>query len=313
MCHKSRAFICSYKGIEMAKRLVFLTVSLTVLLLIVGCPQTKPNPAVSPNIELPKADARPAIHFNDNCAGILASCVNSEGMVNYKKLKWRRFELKELLDKFDKLDPNEYDAWPQEDKIAFWINAYNIQMLKIIVDNYPIESSRLYRLFWPPNSVRHIKGIWTDYKFMVMDEEFTLTEIEKRFFRRQFDDPRIFFALSQASISSPPLRNEPYCGSKLDRQLDDQTKKFLTSPNGFQIDRDAKIVRPSALLQSTWFGDQFLSKYDTDKKFKDQPPPVRAVLNFITNYIPASDVSFLEVENYTVAYLKYDWTLNEGM
>jgi len=297
----------------MIKRLVFFTVSLTVLLFIVGCPQVKTKPVESSKAEPPKVKAQPTVHFHDNCADILASCVNSEGMVNYKKLKWRRFELKALLNKFDNLDPNEYDAWPQEDKIAFWINAYNMQTLKIIVDNYPIESSRFYRLFWPPNSIRHIKGIWTDYKFMVMDEEFTLAEIEKRFFRQQFDDQRIFFALSQASISSPPLRNEPYYGYKLNQQLDDQAKKFLTSPTGFRIDRDTKTVHLSAMLQSTWFGDRFVSKYDTDKKFKDQLPAVRAVLNFITNYVPDPDVSFLEVENYTVAYLRYDWTLNEGM
>jgi hypothetical protein len=307
----------------MIKRFVLFTVSLTVLFFIVGCPQVKTSPAESsnvespkvesPKVESPKAEARPTVHFHDNCADILASCVNSEGMVNYKELKRRKFELKRLLDKFDDLDRKEYNAWPQEDKIAFWINAYNLQMLKIIVDNYPIESSRFYRLFWPPNSIRHIRGIWTDHKFMVMDEEFTLSEIEKRFFRQQFDEPRIFFALSQASISSPPLRNEPYCGDMLDQQLDDQTRKFLTCPHGFRIDRDTKTVYLSAMLQSTWFGDRFLPKYDTDKKFKDQQPPVRAVLNFITNYVPDSNVSFLEVENYTVAYLKYDWTLNEGI
>ena len=296
----------------MIKRPVFFTITITALFFIAGCPQVKPESVEQPKVEPPKVEARQTVRFNDNCADILASCVNSEGMVNYKDLKRKKFELKNLLDKFDTLDRNEYNAWPQEDKIAFWINAYNIQMLKIIVDNYPIESSRFYRLFWPPNSIRHIKGIWTDYKFMVMDEEFTLSEIEKRFFHQQFDEPRVFFALSQASISSPPLRNEPYYGYKLYEQLDDQVKKFLSSAEGFRIDRDSKTVYLSAILQSTWFGDEFISKYDTDKKFKDQQPSVRSVLNFITNYITDLDVSFLEVENYTIRYLRYDWSLNEG-
>ena len=94
--------------------------------------------------------------------------------------------------------------------------------------------------------------------------------------------------------------------------MDDQAEKFLSSPEGFRIDRDSKTVYLSAILQSTWFGDEFISKYDTDKKFKDQQPEVRSVLNFITNYITDLDVSFLEVENYTVKYLRYDWSLNEG-
>lgn len=296
----------------MIKRLVFFTISLTALFFIAGCSRVKPKSVEQPKVEPPKVEAQPIVRFHDNCADILNNCVNDKGMVDYKTLKRKRFELKKLLDKFDSLERDEYNAWPADDKIAFWINAYNIQMLKIVVDNYPIVSSRFYRLFWPPNSIRHIKGIWTNYKFMVMDEEFTLSEIEKRFFRQQFDEPRVFFALSQASISGPPLRNEPYYGYKLDQQLDDQAEKFLSSPEGFRIDRDSKTVYLSAILQSTWFGDEFISKYDTDKKFKDQQPEVRSVLNFITNYITDLDVSFLEVENYTVKYLRYDWSLNEG-
>jgi hypothetical protein len=296
-----------------------------VLSLITGCPKpaSAPEPVEPPKIEPPKIEppeveppileTQPTVSFHDNCADILRNYVSEEGLVDYKTLKRKRFDLKSLLDEFDNLDPDIYGSWTQEDKIAFWLNAYNIQMLKIIVDNYPIQSSRIYRLFWPPNSIRHIKDIWNKYKFMVMDEEFTLAEIEKRFFRQEFDEPRIFFALSQASLSSPPLRNEPYYGHKLFEQLDEQTKRFLSSPQGFHIDRDSKTVYLSAILQPTWFGREFISKYGTDKKFKDQQPHVRAVLNFITNYIPKEDISFLEVENYTLKYIKYDWTLNDGL
>jgi hypothetical protein len=144
-----------------------------------------------------------------------------------------------------------------------------------------------------------------------MDEEFTLYGVEQRFFRKEFDEPRAFFALCKASLSSPPLRNEPYYGHKLNQQLDNQVKRFLSAPQAFQIDRNAKVVRLSAILQPTWFGSEFVSKYGIDKKFKDHPPSVRAVLNFITNYIPQQDVYFLETENYAIEYLRYDWALNE--
>jgi hypothetical protein len=144
-----------------------------------------------------------------------------------------------------------------------------------------------------------------------MDEEFTLTEIERRFFRKQFDEPRVFFAISHASLSSPPLRNKPYYGHKLYKQLDDQAKRFLSSPQGFRIDREKQTVYLSAIFQSTWYGKEFISKYHTDKKFKDQQPEVRAVLSFLTNYISEQDVSFLELKNYSVEYIKYDWRLNE--
>ncbi len=333
----------------MTKHLVVFITSLTILIFIAGCPQVTPEPieppkvepaaveppkveppkvqpaAVEPpKVEPPKVEPAtvepnkpkplPIVYFHDKCADILENYVNERGMVNYRKLRRKKPQLSKLLDEFAKFDPNEYSSWPKEDKIAFWINAYNIKMLKIIVDNYPIESSRILRLFWPPDSIRHIDrniGGISRQKFVVMDEEFTLAEIERRFFRQEFDEPRVFFAISHASLSSPPLRNEPYYGHKLYNQLDDQVKRFLSGRHAFKIDRKNQSVNLSALFQSTWYGKEFISKYHTDKKFKDQQPEVRAILNFLTNYISRQNVSFLELKNYSVEYIKYDWRLNE--
>ncbi|MHC4462818.1 MAG: DUF547 domain-containing protein [Planctomycetota bacterium] len=271
-------------------------------------PKTKP-----PKPKPPKPKPPTKVAFHNKCAPILKAFVNDKGKVDYRKLKLKRLELNQLLNEFANLDSNEYNSWPKEDKIAFWINAYNIKLLKIMIDNYPIKASRIRLLFWPPTSIRHLGNIWKEYKFIVMDEEFTLFEVEQRFFRKQFDEPRVFFAISGACLSSPPLRNEPYYGHKLYKQLDDQTKKFLAGPRAFKIDRGKKTVYLSTILQpTTWYGKEFISKYGTDKKFKDQRPATRAVLNFLTNYIPRRDVSFLEIKNYSVKYIKYDWRLNDS-
>ena len=251
------------------------------------------------------------ISFHDNCAAILNEFVNDEGIVNYKELKRNKSELKDRLDKFAEFSTEKYNSWPKEDKMAFWLNAYNIQLMKIIIDNYPIESLRIHRLFWPPNSIRHISGIWDEHKFIVMDEEFTLAEIERRFFCGEFDEPRLFFAISRASISGPPMQNEPYYGYKLYEQLDDQARKFLSNPLAFRVDREKQKVYLSAIFQPNWLGKFFVNKYGTNKKFKAQQPAIRAVLNFISNYIDKQDVSFIEVENYTIGYTKYNWVLNE--
>jgi len=274
--------------------------------------KTEPN-----DVEPPKPKPLIKVSFHDKCAGILNTFVNNKGMVNYKKLRYKKPDLNKLLDEFAKLDSNEYNAWPKEDKIAFWLNAYNIKMLKIIVDNYPIKSYRLLRPFpgWGPNSIRHINkriGGIGKQKFIVMGEEFTLLKVEQRFFRKQFDEPRLFFAICDASLSSPPLRKEPYRGEELDKQLEDQVKRFLSSPQGFRIDKKTHTVYLSAILQASWFGREFTSKYGTNKMFKDHEPVTRAVLNFISKYVSKESVSFLEVENYTVKYIKYDWRLNDG-
>ena len=305
----------------MARHLIIF-VFLAVLVVVCGCNKASTEPVKTPTveplfapeaakIEPVKTEPNMTVFFCDRCAPILNTFVDDKGMVNYKELKHRRTELKSVLNEFNRLDPNEYSRWPKEDKIAFWLNAYNLQLLRIVIDNYPIQSTRILRVLWPPTSIRHIKGIWTDYKFIVMDEEFTLEQVDQRFFRNEFADPRVFFGVWQASLSGPPLRNEPYCGYKLYKQLDDQAKKFLSNPLAFNIDREKKVVNLSAIFHSNWYGNYFLAKYDTDKKFKDQKAEVRAALNFIINYISSRDVSFLEVENYSVDYINHDWRLND--
>ena len=258
-----------------------------------------------------KTEASSSAAFADKCAFIFKEFVSDKGTVDYKQLKRKKPELNKLFDDLRNFDPNEYKKWSKEDKMAFWINVYNLEMLRIIVDNYPIESTRILRIIWPPDSIRHINGIWDQYKFIVMDEEFTLQEVDQRFFRGQFDEPRAFLALTYASQSSPLLRNEPYYGHKMNEQLNDQVKKFLANPLAFKIDRETQKVYLSAIFGPSWYGQYFVNKYETDKKFKNQQPAVSAVLNFITGYIPEPDVRYLETANYTVEFINYNWRLNE--
>ncbi len=283
--------------------------------------QSEPTPVQTPPVaedkqqsERPQAEkTQPhlAVAFHDRCADILSKYVNENGKVDYKTLNRRKPQLKRLLEAFADLDPEQYSEWPLNDKMAFWINAYNIKLLDIIIANYPIQSLRILRLLWPPTSIRHIKDIWTGYKFIVMEEEFTLSEIQDRFFYQQFSEPRIFFAISYASVSGPPLRNEPYSGHRLQQQLDDQIRKFLSQKHAFSIDRRERRVYLPAVLRSTWHGKRFIEKYGTDKKFKDKDQATRAVLNFITNYVSVRNKDFLETENYSIEYTRYDWRLNE--
>jgi len=279
--------------------------------------KTEPNDVEPTQSEPNEAKALPKVTFHDKCAGILNRFVNDKGMVDYRKLKLKREKLKQLLNEFANLKPNEYKSWPEEDKTAFWINAYNIQMLNIIIDNYPIDSYRWLHFFpgWEPDSILHINrriGGISNQKFYVMEEEFTLQKVEDRFFRKEFDEPRVFFALCYANLSSPPLRNEPYRGPKLSEQLDEQAKKFLSNPRAFKINKKKQTVYLSHTLQPTWFGSEFIQKYGTNKKFKDQQPAVRAVLNCLTNYISEQDAHFLKVENYSIQYMRPDWRLNDS-
>lgn len=272
--------------------------------------------AVEPNSVLPKGDL-----FNKAFTQIFENYVNEQGMVNYEKLRMHRLELSAILAQVAMLDRSRYESWGRNEQIAFWINVYNVSLLDIIIRNYPIESNRFRRLWWPPQSIRHIDPIgvvgspkWDRFKFIVMDEEFTLSEIENRFFRSKFKDPRIFMALHCASLGGPQLRNEPFYGRTLDSQLDEQTKKYINSPAGVDIKQNKGIVYLSVLFSNRlpWFGMEFAQSYAIDRKFKSHPPQTRAVLNFISNYLPTGKVSYLETGNYKIEFKVYDWRLNQN-
>ncbi|RME78198.1 MAG: DUF547 domain-containing protein [Planctomycetota bacterium] len=203
----------------------------------------------------------------------------------------------------------EYKSWSLKEQLAFWINAYNGLTLKLIINHYPIQSSFFKSLAYPKNSIRQISGAWDSITHDVMGEKLTLDTIEHKILRKYFHEPRIHMALVCAAMGCPPLRNEPYLPSKLDSQLDDQTKKFLSNNKKFKIDRKEKIVYLSAIF--SWFGKDFVEKYGTKTKFKDHSEPERAVLNFISSYLSKDDKEFLEKEKYSISYFKYDWSLNE--
>jgi hypothetical protein len=282
-----------------------------------GAEAAKPDEATLQPAEPHEAagPAEPAsglARFYEEYATILQTYVREDGRVDYATLNRHRLDLKSLLTQIDELDPNVYRAWPRQEELAFWVNAYNLKMLEVIERNYPIQSSRWLRLTWPPSDIRHIRGIRTDYKFIVMDEEFTLAAVEQQFFDKTFGDPRVYLAIAYATRSGPPLRREPYRGNGLDRQLDEQVRRFLSSPRGLQIDRRNMVVHLSAIFKPSWHGKEFVARYGTDRKFKDRDPATRAVLSFLTNYLSREDVDFLEVENYTLAYMNFDWRLNDA-
>jgi len=270
----------------------------------VAMPDGQREPAARP-------DAEAAAAIFKEYGEILSACVREDGRVDYGALRRRRLDLKPVLMRLGDLDPNTYERWSRDEKLAFWINAYNVKMLEIITRNYPIQSSWWLRLTWPPDDIRHVRGIWTDFKLLVMDEEFTLGDVERRLFQKTFNDPRVYLALTYASRSSPFLRRRPYQGPDLDRQLDEQVRQFLAGPEGLQIDRRGLVVRLSALFKPTWRGAEFVQRYGTDRKFKTWDAETRAVLNFLTAYLPREDAYFLEVENYTLEYRNFDWRLND--
>jgi len=249
--------------------------------------------------------------FNyDDYAAVLKSYVDDAGMVNYKKLKAHSEKLKTFITSMNQLDPNNYDKWGKNKKIAFWLNAYNAFTLKVIIDNYPIKPSFFKSMYYPKNSIRQIKGVWDKVRFNVMGKYLTLGHIEHEILRKKFDEPRIHMALVCAAMGCPSLRNEPYIGKKLDEQLDDQGRKFLANPNKFSFDSNRRILYISPIFK--WFNKDFVAAIPGGTKCAQYSEKEAAILEFVSKYLSQDHPCFSQsIKAVKIKYLKYDWSLNE--
>src|SRR5207245_3482772 len=124
--------------------------------------------------------------------------------------------------------------------LAYYINAYNALCM------YGVLQKVL------PGNVA-LSGLYQFSKFPVGGNEMTLDSLEKQYVRSA-GDPRIHFALNCMSKSCPPLRKEAYEGSKLDAQLADQGKRYLSDPRGAQKASDTK-VKLSEIFTKFYPGD----------------------------------------------------------
>jgi len=260
------------------------------------------------SLELGAREADEKISY-EKYSEVLKTYVDGKSKVSYRELKEHKKEMKVFLDELKKLESEDFQTWSDEEKIALWINAYNVFTLKAILDHYPLKESSFRTRKYPRNSIRQISGVWDKIKFPVMGKEITLDHIEHKILRREFQEPRIHMALVCAASGCPPLRQEPYKAEMLNEQLDDQTQRFLSSDKNFSIDKKQRLVYLSSIFK--WYGKDFIESYKPAIGFKGYRRQERAVLNFISLYLQEEDRKFLEQGSYSIKYLNYDWTLNE--
>jgi hypothetical protein len=251
----------------------------------------------------------PAENFYSDYEAALRDYVDADGLVDYKKLKARRAGLDAFASALSTIDPKVFAKWSRDDRVALWLNAYNTFTLKAIIDHYPIASLKGWTWRRRKNSIRSIPGVWSKLTFRIMGRDMTLDDIEHETLRKDFDEPRIHFALVCASMSCPRLRREAYVGKRLDAQLDEQARHFFSLRGNFRIDRERGRVYLSSIFR--WYGSDFVKKHGTDEDFRRHASFERAVLNFALPHLAEADKRYLLKERYSISYTTYDWSLNE--
>ncbi|UCC71783.1 MAG: DUF547 domain-containing protein [Gemmatimonadota bacterium] len=237
-----------------------------------------------------------------------------DGRVDYAALQDERELLDRYLEQVAAVEADEVAGWPEAERIAYLINAYNAYVLVTVIDHYPIGGSSFLkkltspnRFGYPANSIRHIDGVFDRLRHRVAGTEMTLDDIEHGTLRANHNEPRVHFALVCAALSCPPLRGEAYRGDRLEEQLDDQGRRFLNDPrqNRFEIER--RQVHLSRIFD--WYGEDF-EEFATETGY-GRDRKINGVLSFVSRYLIDRVVDFLESGEYRVQFESYDWTLND--
>lgn len=197
----------------------------------------------------------------------------NNGRVDYKAIKANPAQLNEILDlakgiTVDKADVKNYQA--------FWINGYNLHVIKGIVDNYPVKSPL------------DIKGFFDGTKREIGGKKITLNDIENKLLRGNFSkEARFHFVLVCAGLGCPPIINAAYTPAKLERQLQTQTELALNRADFVRV--KGKKVLLSQIFE--WYKGDFTqngSEIDYINQFRKEKLDAKS----------------------KVGYYTYDWQLN---
>lgn len=168
----------------------------------------------------------------------------------------------------------------REEKLAFYINAYNILALKMVLDHWPVDSIKDVGNLLSP--------VWKKTAGVIGGQEVSLDAIENEVLR-PMGEPRIHFAIVCASVSCPDLRTEPYSADKLNAQLDDQAGLFLNNAQK-GLNDDGKVIHVSKIFD--WFENDFKA--------------VGGIEAFIHQHRNGLSKSAIKAD------IDYDWSLNSA-
>ncbi len=199
----------------------------------------------------------------------------SDGKVAYSNIHKDPNALNELLTIASTISVSESDASNYQ---AFWINAYNLAVIKGIIDHYPTKSPLDHN------------GFFDGVTYKLAGKDITLNDIENKQLRAKFKDARIHFVLVCGAIGCPPLINNAYLPGTLEQQLNKQTKLAING-SFIKVNTKKKRIQGSEILK--WYKEDFTMNGTTE-------------IDFINKYRNEKISG-----KYKLSYFPYDWRLNK--
>lgn len=243
-------------------------------------------------------------------AELLNTHVDTYGFIDYQKLVRDPRHLDHFYAQISRYSPDSHPAlFPSEnDKLAYWINAYNATVLKGVVENYPISSvedvkTSALLFFFPSKS-----GFFLFQRFTYGGIETSLYYLENSVIRGRFSDPRIHFALNCASRSCPRLPQVPFKPEVLEEQLEQEARKFINDETRVRYDSEQNTLYLSSIFK--WYRDDF-----TDWLENQHPEVAPTLTEYVLLYLNAEIANIIKThkDSLKVDFLDYDWGLNDRL
>ena len=220
-------------------------------------------------------------HEHTNFAKFLDGTVTDAG-VDYGTLKGRRDLLTTYLDEVANASVSSFS---KDQKLAFYVNAYNAHTISLILDENP-------------KSIQDLNGgkVWDQRTFAVGRQKLTLNQMEHGNVRK-LEDGRIHAVVNCASKGCPPLPPKPLTPTGIQGQLDAAAKRWVRV-NAFKM--DGSIAQLNKIF--LWYGDDFTGMAANTSSEDDKKKAAKA---FIEKY--GGDLSTAK----TFEWRNYDWSLNK--
>lgn len=200
------------------------------------------------------SNVAPAEDYAAVLTSILQQVVTEHGLVRYDLLRGELNErFRRVLKAVETYDADQLET--QAQKLSFWINAYNVQMLQSIVETPEAEHIEAGGYF----------DAFFETPFLTAGHAVTLNEIENVILRRQDGpaalkplqanrlDPRLHAGLNCAAVSCPRLRQRAFTPQNVDAELNAAMRDFTASPEHFRAVDGGFVL--SSLLD--WYGADF--------------------------------------------------------
>lgn len=195
---------------------IMITSLATVLVLLSSCSAPNAIDAEHGHDAVPAVPVVEAIIFDHTeWNELLQDYVNGKGEVDYASIG-KDARLTHYLDQLSKATPSE--SWSENERKAFWINAYNAFTIRLILDHPGVKS------------IKDISSPWKMEFFSIGGRKMNLDHVEHVELRKNLNDPRIHYAIVCASFSCPQLWNQAYTAINLDDHLDDAARRFINDP-----------------------------------------------------------------------------------